>query len=364
MKKVYINGRFCTRPVTGVERVAWEVIKEIDKTLKGPSGLRDLFRFTLLIPARAEKLPSFEVIEVKRVGRLKWQFWEQFILPFAAYDGLLVNFCNTAPIFKQNQIVVIHDVAVYRAAAGYSRLFRWFYKIIFLFLRFNVRDFVTVSHFSKREIHNVLGIPQEKIHVIKNGADHMLAIAPDESILTRSRLRQPFVLAVGSRNPNKNFGLVVKAMKDLQGEVEFVVAGNVSPSIFSKGSSNCEKLESAACYLGRVNDAELSALYHNASCFVFPSKYEGFGLPPVEAMYCECPVLASNAAAIPEICGNAALYFDPDNVYELTTKIKNTISKVSVREDLKERGRRRCREYTWSIAAKQFLDLIYQISSA
>ena len=181
------------------------MIKQIEQKLKELSGLKNPLKLVLLIPKSEIKLPSFEEIQVRQVGGLKGHLWEQFILPLASKDGLLVNFCNTAPMFKQNQIVLIHDMGVYRAAEGYSPFFIFFYKILFFFLRVRTNHFVTVSDFSKSEIHNVLKIPKEKINVIKNGADHMLSIIPDQSILTRFQLSKPYVLSVGSRNPKQEF---------------------------------------------------------------------------------------------------------------------------------------------------------------
>ena len=183
------------------------------------------------------------------------------------------------------------------------------------------------------------------------------------SILADQRLVQtPFLLAVGSSSPHKNLAIVVKAIeKSPDNSYNLVIAGGT----FSKVFNAVESVESERIIrLGYVTDAQLRALYSQAVGFIFPSIYEGFGLPPLEAMACGCPVICSNKASLPEVCGDAALYFDPLNILDIEQRLNRFMTESTLRDLLREKGFARAKQYTWEKSAIMLLNTIIDQISA
>jgi glycosyltransferase involved in cell wall biosynthesis len=347
---IFINGRFLAQPITGVQRYAREVVRALDALLR--EGVVDAggAEVTLLTPCDGVDVPPLERIRVRRAGRLAGHAWEQFELPVLSRAGVLLNLCNTGPLACRRQVVTLHDAAVYRVPAAYTRVFRTWYRVLWAGLARTAPTILTVSYFSRRELADCLGIDRSRIGVVEEAGDHILAVPPDAGVLDRHGLRaRPFVLAVSTANPTKNFGVVVRAIERLgETDFDFVVAGGVDPRVFARAAA---PLPAAVKRVGYVSDGELRALYEHAACFVHPSRYEGFGLPPLEAMCCGCPVLAAEAASIPEVCGDAALYFDPGSPADLAGKLDVLMAHPAARAALAARGRDRAARFSWRRAA-------------
>ncbi|MEI7530053.1 MAG: glycosyltransferase family 1 protein [Elusimicrobiota bacterium] len=177
---------------------------------------------------------------------------------------------------------------------------------------------------------------------------------PDQTILERLNLAAGgYVLAVSSINPHKNFKLVVASMALLKDSgLSLVIAGGVNPRVFSGSGAD---FPANVKYAGYVSDGELKALYSGALCFVYPSLYEGFGLPPLEAMACGCPVVVSDRASLPEVCGAAAVYVDPGSAAGLVAAIEKIHSDPEVRRAMAETGRARAALFTWRRTAESLL---------
>lgn len=350
---ISVNGRFLARRMTGVDRFAFEVMLAIDKLISAQDpDFRDL-SFRLLVPGEIEALPSFRNIEIKRIGGHRGHLWEQFELHrhIGAKDVLL-SLCNTGPAFLRRQIVVIHDAATARVPAAFTRGFRSWYRILLPLLGAASRKVVTVSRFSQDEIVDAFSIRRQKTVVVSEGAEHLLRIEPDNDALKKFNLHsRPYVLAVSSMAAHKNFKLVLDALSTLpDAPFDVAIAGGANPAVFGQGAmSNSQRVR----WLGYVSDAELRALYESAMCFVFPSVYEGFGIPPLEAMHCGCPVLAAKAASIPEVCGDAAEYFSPHDATALGSLLLRIAEDAQLRRDMSARGRLRAKEFTWERTARQ-----------
>jgi glycosyltransferase involved in cell wall biosynthesis len=165
----------------------------------------------------------------------------------------------------------------------------------------------------------------------------------------------PDILAVGSRSPHKNLAAVVQAVSRLGGSaLPLVAAGGANTRVFNPAELNGNSFHA----VGYVTDLELRALYEQAACFVYPSLYEGFGLPPLEAMTCGCPVVVSRAAALPEVCGDAALYCDPHDPENIAEQIRTVLHDSGRRAELRERGLARARCFTWGRAASALLGIL------
>ncbi|MBC7700159.1 glycosyltransferase family 1 protein [Aquabacterium sp.] len=354
---LFINGRFLTQGVTGIQRYARETLACMDSQL-GPNGPHaDFGPVTVLAPAGTPD-PGLRHIRFQTVGRLSGHAWEQTELAWHARHGLLFTFGFTGPLLHRRQITTVHDAGVVRVPEAYTAKFRLWYTFMVRSLVKHAPLTMAVSQFSKSEAIACFGARPERVGVTTEGWQHLQAIQPDDRILDKHQLRdQPFVLAVSSANPNKNFGTIVKAL-DLLGPQapRCVVAGATNSAIFQQATTSSEHM----IKLGYVSDGELKALYQHASCFVFPSFYEGFGIPPLEAMSSGCPVIASTAAAVVETCGDAALYFDPHRPEELAQRLTDFFSDPACGALLAEAGRIRAAQYTWQRSATLNLNMIKQ----
>lgn len=358
---VIINGRFLTQPITGVQRYATEVVKAWDRLIDRGDIDPDAERpFALVTPKGAKYELELEHIPIRQVGRLSGHRWEQLELPFYVQGNLLVSLGGAAPLFKHDQVVTIHDAAPYANPENFSVAFRTWYKVLHRGLGKVAKKIVTVSHFSKAELNRFAHIAENKMEVIYEGKEHISAVAADKTIMEKYKLNhKPFALAVSSVSPNKNFKAVAHAI-ELLGDVDFdvVIAGGANPRIFNTSRFS---LPESIKHVGYVSDGELKALYENATCFVYPSFYEGFGLPPLEAMTCGCPVIASNTSSLPEVCGDAALYCDPYNPADIAVKITELMKTVSLRKTLQQRGLERVELFSWERCAQEIFGVIEQI---
>jgi glycosyltransferase involved in cell wall biosynthesis len=345
---VYINGRFLTQGVTGIQRYARETLLCMDALLDNVTAWPPGTAFIVLAPP-GTTFPPLRNIGVKCVGRLGGHAWEQFELAWFARKGLLFSFGFTGPLLHPRQITTVHDAAVVRIPEAYTAKFRLWYTFMVRWLVRRAPMTMAVSQFSKGEAVACFGARPDRVTVTTEGWQHLDRIEADDRILDRHQLRgKEFALAVSSATPNKNFGAIVEAI-DLMGPLapRCVVAGSTNSVIFRRAGVDSQRMTE----LGYVSDGELKALYQSATCFVFPSFYEGFGIPPLEAMSCGCPVLASTAEAIKEVCGTAALYFDPKQPGQLALRLGELFNNPQRAADLAAAGRARAEGYTWQGAA-------------
>jgi glycosyltransferase involved in cell wall biosynthesis len=359
MRPLFVNGRFLGQPVTGVQRFAVEITRAIDRLIEKSEWPET----TLLLPPRAEPdspMPSFSRLRLAEFGRTHGHTWEQTELPLGARGGILINLGNTAPVLGgRRQVVVIHDAGVFDTPESYSWPFRTWYKTLQHALVRIGLQIVTVSEFSRHRIAVRLQLDPARIGVIYEGADHILHASSDSAILQRHGLRRgQFALVVGSRVAHKNLAGLQEAAKTLQRRgMSIAVAGASDLNVFR--SLPADAL--AQVHLGRVTDAELRALYENALCLLFPSGYEGFGLPPVEAMVCNCPVLASRGGAVEEICSNAALYFTGTDKHTASEAIERLLDEDGLAGTLRARGQARAAALSWEASARRLGDVVQRL---
>jgi glycosyltransferase involved in cell wall biosynthesis len=349
-----INGKFASQRITGVQRVGYELAMAFQRLFPEDTEL------PLLIPGDARTgvaLPKAKTV----FGWLKGSLWEQLALPFAAGGRTLLSLCNIGPLFARRQVVMMHDVAVYDLPENYSWKFRIWYRIAFAVLKRNARHIVTVSEFSKQRIMARLGVDASRISVIWNGVDHFEKIASDTSILSRLNLQNDgYVLAVGNLSVGKNLARVLAAIESLseRHDWKFVVVGGCDLRVFNPKAKAGYEMSENIVAAGFVSDGELRALYENAACFLFPSLYEGFGLPPLEAMACGCPVIVSREASLPEVCGDAAMYCDALSVEDIADKVTQMMGDAALRASWRVRGREHARSFRWDRSARQLLDVL------
>lgn len=352
-RKIFINGKFLTRKATGVDRYAIEVLNAIDQLIDEGHPQVEGKVFIVLKP-KSESLSNvtFKNIKIEETPSLRGTLWEQIVLPWVARSGKLVNLCNSAPITTRNHLVVIHDAATTRVPDAFSRGFRLWYSIMIPLLLLLSKKIGTVSKFSQEEISKIYKT-NRPIHILREGADHLQKIRPDFSIIEKFHLAErPFLLAVGSASPHKNFRTLVNACELVtKNSFDCVIVGGADPKVFA----STDTLPAWVKHVGYVSDAELRALYKKASLFVFPSIYEGYGIPPTEALAEGCPVIASNSASIPEVCGNNAIYFPATDALRLA-EILDEVSSSFI--DSSSNPRKCIMTATWQDAALDVLSLM------
>ncbi|QGQ94415.1 glycosyltransferase family 1 protein [Paenibacillus psychroresistens] len=361
--KIYINARFLTQTTTGVQRYAHEFVKALDALLEEGEIDRTVYQFILLSPKQVLYEPNLRHITLKKIGFASGHFWEQLLLPFFTKGSLLLNLCNTGPMLKRKQIATIHDTAVFVNPDSFSMAFRLFYKLIQTSLGLFSRKIVTVSNFSKTQLIQHCHIKAHKISIVNGGKEHMLELIADERILAQHQLlSKRYVLAVSSMNPSKNFANIVRAFQLLQNvDYEIVIAGGTNARVFGNlaiPSSDKVKL------LGYVSDVELKTLYEHAACFIFPSFYEGFGLPPLEAMTCGSPVIVSLAASLPEVCGEASLYCNPYSPMDMAFQIERLMNDPDLQQNMRLKGLERAKQFTWQTCARRMFHVIEEVAGA
>lgn len=337
--QIILNGRFVTQEITGVQRFARGVARELIK-------MRD--DVVVAVPGGStideSALPGAQYVEV---GKRGGHFWEQVELPrFLKSNGrpLVVSLTSTGPAFYRNQVSTQHDVTYIHHAASFSRQFRLAYRVIVPPLLRNSRRIVTVSEFSAREVAEHYKVSQNKFFVVPNATDAIFSPAGPKPE------SDPYLLAVSSPNAHKNFGRLIEAFDRLPRDlpIKLRIIGGQNRS-FSQQSfqHNTDRVE----FLGRIDDLELAAQYRGATAFVFPSLYEGFGIPPLEAQASGTAVISSNAASMPEVLGESAYFFDPLNVDELESAIGTVVRDDELRASLEQRGLEKAARYSWERSA-------------
>lgn len=359
MPRVVFNGRFLTQTPTGVQRYAQETLLALDRQLQRQPAAAASLRLQLAVPRGARPLP-LHAIETRVLPRWSGHVWEQTSLAWFARDALLVNFNSSGPLLKRRQLITLHDAAIAVYPQTFSRSYRLLHHALTAVLSRRAEHLMTVSQFSQGDIAHHFGIDRP-MTVGREGWEHALSRGDDAATLVKYGLcRGQYILAVGSTKPNKNFGLLARALQLLpEFPLTVAIAGARDARVFRADAP----LPSHVQLLGFVSDAELGHLYRNAAWFVFPSLYEGFGLPALEAMANGCPVLAAQAASIPEVCGDAALYFDPHDPAALAELLQSVVTQPHLRRTLQQRAQQRLARYTWRANALILLDVIRRLAA-
>lgn len=319
---------------------------------------------------RAGRLDGWPVNE-----RMRWVEAPRWLMSWrGSWDGLDLYH---GPNFKMHTkgrsggIVTIHDLWLARhpeysrkllGQAGSSRRARA--------TALRARKVVTVSEFSAREIEELYDIPREHVVVIHNGVSEDFYPEHNDQHVAELRRRWAiptagFILFVGGADPRKNHRVFLQAVAQLRsqlGERVMVLVGDAEhPEGSYRATAQALGLEQHVRYTGRLDRADLRRLYSCADLFVFPSRYEGFGMPVLEAMACGAPTITSSTSSLPEVAGDAALLVDPDDVEALGRAMVTLLSDLDLRQTLRRRGFERARLFTWQDAAARTSALYHEL---
>lgn len=338
---IYVNSRFLTQQITGVQRFAIEISLKLSK-------LRNDLVF--VTPSNILHFDLANELNAKIIGTKHGHLWEQIDLVDHLKNSnspLLVNFCNTAPLNYKNQIVTIHDLAFLYSPKWFSLPFRTFYKFLIPRIAKRSRRIIAVSEFSKKEIINHLTVDESKIAIISN-AVKVVEIESNSNEVSFGD--EKFILSVGSLDPRKNLSTLISAFKKLApDEYKLYIVGGSSKAFKSLNLKEEKNIK----ILGRVSDSTLTQLYQKAQLFIYISLYEGFGIPPLEAMYHKCPVIVSNIGSLKEVCSDAAIYVDPLNEADIVDKITLLWNDNVLRQNIINEGLKISSKYNWSSSASK-----------
>jgi glycosyltransferase involved in cell wall biosynthesis len=358
---IYINGRFLTQDLSGAQRFAYEI-------LKGLVEHTDLEINILVPPSKIREAYDVEKFTLKIIGKRTNLLWEQIDLPlYLNKNGkvLLINLLNTAPFLYKNQVVSILDMTTFINPKWFNRSFSYYYKLIVPIIAKNSLKIITISECSKIDITKFINVPPEKIEILycavaEQFNENKNRTLQQTEILNKLNIQQQkFLLAVSSLDPRKNFIRLVRAYNEIKADIFPLVIVGSEGKVFANDELKEIITNSKNIILtGYLTDSELVALYQSANCFIYPSLYEGFGMPPLEAMACGCPTIVSNTSSLPESCGDASLFIDPNSTESIKNAIIELIGNSSLRLKLIEEGKKQVKKFSWEKSSKKLTEII------
>lgn len=356
-----INGRFYSRPVTGVERYG----RELTAALRGILAERESCDTLKVALHRTPLAPGPDLPRSAPIGSaLPGHCWEQLVLPWIDRSTVLLSLANSGPVIRRRQVVIVHDAAIYDVPGSFGTPYRLWYRALYSVLRRTAAVVGTVSDFSRERLANHWNIPVERIVVIPNGVDHIYRIVPERQVLSRFGLYpRKYVLTLGSQAPHKNVGWLPQALPLLRERgLKLVVAGGANPRVF--GSTVTGDAVRGLVRTGRVSDGEVRALMENAFAFVFPSSYEGFGIPPLEALALGVPTAVRSRRPFTDLLTPAAWFLEPENeIVSLGRFLDQLCMDETERSHVGEVGRDLASRYTWRRSAEILMGVLGEMTS-
>lgn len=357
-----LNGDYLNLSPTGVARYAREVVAAMDQLIGENDPLTRTFDIDVVspVPFVYDHIPVRVVPEFKS-PRLP-QVWVQAQLP-RHIPGGLVSFCNLGPVAIRRQIICIHDLHTYLMPESYSTAFRWLHRLLLPQLGQRSAAVTTVSNFSRGHLEDYGIAPSGKITVTYNGSDHTRRWKASQGRLSLPTER-PYVLCLGQPQRYKNLELILQLAPKLDAlGIDVLMAGSIAKEeIVERGGGDL--LSRNLRLLGRIDDDDFAQAFSNALCFVFPSRIEGFGLPAIEAMALGCPVVSSTSPCLPEVCGDAASFADPDDPQAWADAIVWLRDHPEEAKTISIRGRARANTYAWREIAKTYFKLMASLDQA
>jgi glycosyltransferase involved in cell wall biosynthesis len=279
--------------------------------------------------------------------------FEQLVLPLTTFGTHLLNLSGPAPLLKRDQSVVLFDASTFRYPRTFSKRFVAWYRLLFWVLSRTAKNIFTISDFSARDIAEVLHLRRSRLRLALCGADHALRSTPKRP---KMDLPAEYVLCIGTLAARKNLIPVVRSLS--ASGINTVVVGAAGKSKVFGNSSGLSVESDNVTVAGRLTDEEVNWLLDHAIALVFPSLYEGFGLPVVEAQMRGCPVVCADRSSLPEVTDGSALLFNPDEPDAVAGLVHMLAADRDLRISLIEKGRRNASRFTWRRTATAIIETL------
>ena len=329
-------------------------------------------QYVLILRKWTDDFPKLPKNFSVKVCNCKWySFKEQFVLPFVLkkLKPDLVHFThfNVPVLYKGKFVVTIHDLIMTKfPSRRASRLNTFMFAIKNFFYEKVIRHavkkstkIITVSDFTAQDVIEHFELSEEeskKVQTVYNGLTVL-----DKKPTKKLELPEKFFVYIGNAYPHKNLDFLIQVFckfVERYPDYYLILAGtkNYFYQKLEQQVKDCKKSKHVI-FPGYASDEDLIQYYSKATAYIFPSLYEGFGLPPLEAMACKLPVLSSNSSCLPEVLGDSVLYFDPNDEEELLRKMNIIVKDEALREELIDRGLERIKLYSWDKMAKEILEI-------
>jgi len=317
---------------------------------------------------------DFQNCKIKVINK-KGLFWHKKVLSDAYSENLDIFIAPTSYIIpaihnpnKIKVLITVHDLIAFLYPKNHSKKAILTERLTLKHALKKVRKILSVSQNTKKDLIKQFGVKENLIEIIHNAASDSFGIIEHdqcESFRKTKNLPEHFILGVGTIEPRKNYQTLIEAYSKITAhhqDVKLVIAGKKgwkSNTIFEKVKKL--QLENSVIFLGYVTENELAKLYNLATIFAYPSLYEGFGIPTLEAMKCGCPVVTSSTSSLPEVVEDAALLINPNSVNDLTNALHKLLSTPSLNEELRNKGFKQYKKFSWETSARKLLAIMNQL---
>ena len=345
-RKIFVNTRVLNFRMTGVQRYISEIMQRL--------------------------IPKLEEIRPPRaIAGMRGHGWEQGVLPYRVGPDVLWSPANTGPLMLTRQVVTIHDVVPLDHPEWLNPRFAALHRWLIPRIARRAAHIITISEFTRRRILEHTGVIPEKVSVVYNGVDPRFRPQSEAEIdCMISELGLPskrYVLTLGSIEPRKNLPRLLEAwartLPHIADDIWLVVSGVPGRSLVYD-QVRIPHIPERVCFIGYAPDECLPALYSGARAFAYVSLYEGFGLPPLEAMACGAPVITGNGTSLPEVVGDAGIMVDPENVEEIALALEKAITDDDLCRRMSERGLAHSQNYSWQKASDMTYKILSDIAAA
>jgi len=350
------------------------------KLIEGLAAIDQVNDYVIFLQAEEFRKWDIKNLRFKPVlAPYRWySIKEQLFMPALIYrhkvDLMHFPHFNLPLLYYGRFVVTIHDLVIsHFPTQRATTLAPWLYTIKQLAYKLVIRQaaqraekIITISQYSKKDIIDYFKISSDKIIITYEGAGGETAASARPEILSRYQIKPPYLLYVGNAYPHKNLEVLLKVAQKLKSEKQLnwqMVFVGKEDYFYTRLKQRAWLLDvqDKICFTGFIPDRHLTDIYAGALAYIFPSKYEGFGLPPLEAMAHGVPVLAARASCLPEILESAALYFDPDDVYGIIKQLILLNSDPAVREKIINAGKKQIKKYSWLKMAQETYQIYLQV---
>jgi len=359
--KIAIDARaLVSQKPAGKENCIINVLEELFKKDKENHYFLYLNRdFNKVLPSNFSK-------KIINAPGIFWHFLVILDLLFHKSDVFFapISYIIPALNFSSLNITIVHDLFVFSSIKKSVELKTKLIEGLFIRLALkNSEKIIAVSQSTKKDLISLFKVQEEKIDVISWGVSSKYHVIEDKeevrSSLIKYNLPEKFILFVGTLEPRKNIKRLIEAYYIISAQAHLVIVGKRGwfyKEIFQRIKEL--KLENKIIFLDYVPGKDLPSLYNKAICFIYPSLYEGFGLPPLEAMACGCPVITSNISSLPEVVGNAAILVNPYKIDEITSALRKILTNEGLQQEFKKKGLAQAQKFSWRKTSEHILKIL------